>query len=279
MKKFLSKLIPRFYGFYFNVLSLFNRQKTAQKAFDVFCTIRKGRITDRQKPYLDSAKMTIENAAGHQVQLYHWPGKGDTVLLVHGWESNAFRWRNLIQKLQTSDLNIIAFDAPGHGNSSGHQLYVPLYSDCLQVLIEKYQPTSLVGHSVGGMTLLYNDYYHQNEGVEKMVTIGSPSEFKEIMANYQNILGFNGRVLAALDLYIQKRFNIRIKDFSSSRFVQNNTKKGLLFHDRFDAIAPYHASEQVHSHWKNSTLVSTEGLGHSMHQSEVNDKIVSFLAS
>ncbi|HAF77707.1 MAG TPA: alpha/beta hydrolase, partial [Maribacter sp.] len=59
---------------------------------------------------------------------------------------------------------------------------------------------------------------------------------------------------------------------------ENNTKKGLLFHDRFDKIAPYHASVDVHKHWKGSEFISTEGFGHSMHQDEVNDKIISFLA-
>ncbi|MFT6934887.1 MAG: hypothetical protein ACJAUQ_001278, partial [Maribacter sp.] len=31
--------------------------------------------------------------------------------------------------------------------------------------------------------------------------------------------------------------------------------------------------------WKGSRLISTEGLGHSMHQDEVNEQIITFLAS
>ena len=61
--------------------------------------------------------------------------------------------------------------------------------------------------------------------------------------------------------------------------MQTNTKKGLLFHDRFDSITPYHASEQVHAAWKDSALITTEDLGHSMHQNEVNDQIIAFLTS
>jgi pimeloyl-ACP methyl ester carboxylesterase len=44
-----------------------------------------------------------------------------------------------------------------------------------------------------------------------------------------------------------------------------------------DTITPYHASVQLHENWKGSILISTEGLGHSMHQDDVNDQIVSFL--
>lgn len=277
MKKLISKILPPLYGQYFNMVSLFNQKKAAKSAFNLFCTIRKGRVNEKQKPFLDKAKSSIEEAAGHHIQVYRWHGSAETVLLVHGWESNSFRWRNLIQKLRESDFNILAFDAPGHGYSSGNQLYVPLYSECLQVMIEKYRPKYLVGHSVGGMTLLYNDFKHQNPEIDKMVTIGSPSEFEEIMAHYQSLLGFNKRVMRSLDDYIFNRFNMYIADFSSSKFVTSNTKKGLLFHDRLDAIAPYHASQKVHRDWKDSQLITTEGLGHSMHQEEVNHQIVDFL--
>ncbi|TAI49611.1 alpha/beta fold hydrolase [Flagellimonas allohymeniacidonis] len=277
MKKLLTKIIPRIYGKYFNLLVVFDTKRTAQKAFNTFCKIRKGRVTEQQKPFLEAAKKEVEAAAGHQIQVYEWQGSKPTVMLVHGWESNSFRWRNLIKKLQEADFHIIAFDAPGHGYSTGHQLYVPLYSECLQALIEKHQPQFLVGHSVGGMTLLYNDFKNQNEFIQKIVTIGSPSEFHEIMTHYQGFLRFNDKVLNALDAFIQSKFDMRIKDFSSSKFVATNTKKGLLFHDRLDLIAPYHASEQVHQNWKGSQLVSTEGLGHSMHQEEVNNQIIQFL--
>nr|WP_299339277.1 alpha/beta hydrolase [Allomuricauda sp.] len=277
MKKLLAKILPRMYGQYFNLLVLFNKKKCAEAAFYTFCTIRKGRVKKEQESYLEAAKKDILEVVGHKIQVYEWPGSKETVLLVHGWESNSFRWRNLIKKLQAADFNIIAFDAPGHGHSTGKYLYVPLYSDCLQVIIEKYQPKYLVGHSVGGMTLLYNDFQHQNAKIEKMVTIGSPSEFYEIMDHYQGFLKFNDKVMQALDAYIFERFEMHIKDFSSSRFVLTNTKKGLLFHDKLDLIAPYHASEKVHKDWKGSHLVSTEGLGHSMHQKEVNNQIVDFL--
>jgi alpha-beta hydrolase superfamily lysophospholipase len=41
------------------------------------------------------------SVAAHHIQTYHWKeSEGPTVLLCHGWESNAFRWRNLIEKLQ-----------------------------------------------------------------------------------------------------------------------------------------------------------------------------------
>jgi len=97
------------------------------------------------------------------------------------------------------------------------------------------------------------------------------------MNTYQNILKFNARVLKSLESYIKKRFGFYIQEFSTAAFVQTNTKKGLLLHDRLDEIAPFSDSENVHKNWKNSTLITTEGLGHSMHQEHVNNQILRFL--
>ncbi len=213
----------------------------------------------------------------HAIQIYHWHGAGETVLLVHGWESNTFRWRNLIAKLKAADFNIMAFDAPGHGYSTGHKLHVPLYAKVLRNIIEKYRPTHLVSHSVGGMAVIYNENTNPSFSVEKIVTVASPSEFYEIMNHFQNLLKFNNRVMSALDDYVLDSFGFRIREFSTSEFVRTNTKKGLLFHDKLDKITPYHASQNVHANWDGSRLISTKGLGHSMHQDEINDTIIGFL--
>jgi len=277
MKKLLNKIIPLAYGQYYNAYTLIAPKKAAENAFHVFCTVRKGRVGPEQAEYLDGSKLNIENIAGHKVQSYHWPGNKETVLLVHGWESNTFRWRNLIKKLREADFNIIAFDAPSHGYSSGKHLYVPLYEEAVNYMVKKYNPKHLIGHSVGGMTIIYNQYKNPSDEVEKMVTIGSPSEFHEIMEHFQDLLKFNNRVMKHLDRYILDRFGFKIDEFSTSKFAQSLSKKGLLFHDKHDNITPYHASVAVNKNWKDSTLVSTEGLGHSMHQDDVNNQIVSFL--
>lgn len=277
MKKHNYNILPVAYGQYFNLYTLLAPKIAADKIFHFFCKVRKGRVLPQQAPYLDKAKHQLEHIAGHRIQSYRWPGHKATVLLVHGWESNTFRWRNLITKLKAAHFNIIAFDAPAHGYSSGEFLYVPLYEEVLHHLIKKYDPQHLIGHSVGGMTVLYNEFKNPNPNVKKIVTLGTPSELYSIMERFQNTLKLHKRVMRTLDKYMLNRFGLRIREFSVPAFAQSNTKKGLLFHDTLDPITPYHASVQIHNHWQGSTLISTEGLGHSMHQEEVNDQIVEFL--
>lgn len=273
----LRRLVARSYGLYFNILVLIAPKRAAKKAFLTFCKVRKGRVKPVQQAYLKAARHQKVSVAGHQVQTYHWPGAGDKVLLIHGWESNAFRWRNLIAHLQEGGFDIVAFDAPAHGDSTGSYLHVPLYTECVEHLVGLYEPRHIIGHSVGGMTALYHAHRHPNEKVEKIVTIGSPSEFYEIMEEYQRIIRFNDRVMRSLDQFIYEEFGFHVHEFSTSRFAADNNKKGLLLHDRKDTIAPFHASRKVHEAWRDSILIPTEGLGHSMHQDGVNQEIVAFL--
>lgn len=279
MKKLLNKYIPRLYGAYFNTFALFSKKKAAEKAFRLFCTPRKGRVSPNQVGFLKNAEHSVEAINGHQVQTYRWAGTGATILLLHGWESNTFRWRILVEFLQQHNYNLVAFDAPAHGKSSGTEFNVPLYTECVEHMMKLHAVNHIIAHSIGGMAALYHQYKNQNSSVSKIVTIGSPSELKEIMRHYERTLNYNQSVKLALASYFENRFGFAIKDFSTTQFVKFIKTKGLLIHDELDRISPIISSERVHAEWKNSSLIKTKGLGHSMHQPEVNDFILDFLNS
>ncbi len=274
---FLKNVLATTYGKWFNLVALFNPAYAGKLAFETFIKVRKGKVQPEQQPYLDEARHSVEIVNGSRIQTYQWPGTGPRVLLIHGWESNSFRWRKLIEVLRNDNFHVIAFDAPAHGYSTGKILHVPLYGECVEHMVKQFEPKYVIGHSMGGMTALYHAHRHPNESVEKVVTIGSPAEFEAIARSYQQMLGFNDRVLNAFDRVIYDEFGYHIHEFATPEFIRGNPKKGLLLHDRLDQIAPFHASEKVHQAWENSTLVPTEGLGHSMHQEDVNRQIVEFL--
>ncbi|MEB8344913.1 alpha/beta hydrolase [Flavobacteriaceae bacterium KMM 6898] len=279
MEKMIYKYLALAYGQYFNMLALISKRKAAKKAFTLYCSPRKGKVLPHQKEYLDAAKHQVIHAANVEIQTYHWSGTNETVLLLHGWESNVFRWKILIEKLQEANFNIIALDAPGHGNSSGNILNVPLYTECTNVAIGTYNPSYVIGHSMGGMTTIYNQYKYPNADIKKLVSLGSPSELSEMMDHYQNLLSFNDTVLSELEKYIKEQYEIEVHNFSAARFSESIEQKGFIVHDELDLIAPYSAAEKIHGQWKNSSLFKTSGLGHSLHQEEVNQKIIDFLKS
>ena len=256
MKRILNSILPKIYGAYFNSIALYSRKVAAKKAFDLFCSPRKGKVLAHQKKFLDAALLKKVEVDGVQFQSYRWNGDRDTVLLLHGWESNSFRWRNLISFLQNERFDIIALDAPAHGYSSGTIFNAPLYVKGMRPLIEQYKPKHIVAHSIGGMTAL------------------------SIIANgYQNILGLNKKVMEAMEALFLDLFGLPMNDFSTAKFAEHIAIKGLLIHDSFDMVTPVTGSEKVHRSWKESTLIKTKNLGHSLHQVEVSKAVIDFLKS
>jgi len=277
MQQQFKRILPKLIGTTYNATALFHPRLAANWAFLTFCRIRNGSVRPEQVDFLKSAKQLKRKIVNLDIQEYQWEGSGDTVILVHGWESNAARWRNLISMLVEADFNIIAFDAPGHGRSGGKFLNVVLYGACLEALLQIHKPAHLVGHSVGGMTILFNEFERPNPNVKRIVTTGAPSEFYEIMEEYKAVLGLNDRMMRAFDRLVLEKFGYSIREFSTTTFAAHNKKNGLLIHDKQDRVAPYHGSVNVHKAWKGSRLISTEGYGHSLHQEDVNLAIVDFL--
>ena len=88
---------------------------------------------------------------------YLTAGKGEPVLLLHGWGSSLEPYRRLIDLLSTKYF-VIALDMPGFGKTEeppcpwGVDEYVDFVLDFLQAF--DIQKLSLVGHSFGGRVII-----------------------------------------------------------------------------------------------------------------------------
>ena len=278
MKKFLNKAVPKTVGALLNTSSIISSKYAAAKALSLFATPRKGLINKYQEHFLNTSKRIPLNYNGFSIMTYHWPGDNKTILLSHGWESNASRWRKLIELLQLQNYNIVALDAPAHGNSESKEFNAVLYSEYINVVCNQYEPEIMIGHSVGGMASVFYQNKYQLENLEKMVLLGAPSEFKTILKSYTDLLSYNDKVVRSLDKLIQDTFGAPPDDFSTAKFAQSlNDVKGLIIHDKKDKIISYSDAELIHKNFKNSQLISTSGFGHSLNNKEVYSHIVNFI--
>lgn len=277
MNKYLVKMLPKILGNYVNTLAIISPQAAAKKAFKIFSKPRRGKIGPHHegflKPNLEPA-IEINNL---KIQPYKWEGGEKTILLVHGWESHSHRWKEMIGRLKSENYTIIAFDAPAHGYSTGKYLYVPIYHEVLSEVLVRYQPDYMIGHSIGAMTILFNQSQTDTYKPEKLVVLGAPDRLDSILIDYQRILKLNDRVMQALENYFQKRFNFKTADFSSSVFAKNIKTPALIIHDKDDTITPFSGSKSIHATYKNSEFIETKGLNHSLYDPKVNDQIVDFL--
>lgn len=277
MKKIVKKVLPKLIGLQLNALYRINPQKALQKAYLLFCTPRRGEVKPIEEDFLNQAKREVLKICDRDIQTYHWPGKGKSILLVHGWESNSFRWKPLVEQLQLEEYNIFSLDAPAQGNSSGEIIQIPLYADCLQQVIERYRPEVLIGHSMGAMTCVYEQYCKVNRDIKEMVLLGSPSELHFLIDDFKRLLQLKPGFMAGFENFFKEKLGYRFDEFSIAKFAKDLPQKGLIIHDKNDKIAPFAASEAIHKNWENSTLHPTEGLGHGLNNAKVYHEILQFL--
>ncbi|WP_378183221.1 alpha/beta hydrolase [Aquimarina sp. SS2-1] len=277
MKETLKKYIPMLIGKQLLFLFFFNKKKALHKAFILFSTPLKGKVLPDQEYFLEEAEDEVISVNGSYLQTYRWANMGETILMVHGWESNSHRWKTLIEKLHQQNYNIIAFDAPGHGNSSGKRFNVPFYTECLQKMVELYRPNYIIGHSVGGMTTIFHQYKFPNPEIAKLVVLAPPTELEVIMKNYQNTLKLSDKFMKALSQYFKDKFGFHFEEFSVAEFAKNLNHSGLLIHDKYDDIAPYSGAQKIQKNWSNVKFITTEDFGHSLFFDEVDDMIIEFL--
>jgi predicted alpha/beta hydrolase family esterase len=288
MKKIQYLILTKSIGFYLNALSYFNLEKAKIQAYQLFSQPRKGKIKKEKLPKtLQSAAFETFEYHNEKFQAYIWKGtrgaaelsevNEDIILLVHGWESNASRWKKLLNYLKPLGKTIIAIDGPAHGLSEGKEFNAPKFAEYINIVTQKYQPKTIIGHSVGGAAVCFYLNKYKDKTIEKVILLGAPSDFKIIANNFVKLLSLNNRIKYKLEKYYLEKFSIDINEFSAHKFAQNFTQKALIAHDSEDKVVLIDEGRKYADAWKNAIYIETRGLGHSLHDADLYQKIVAFI--
>lgn len=183
----------------------------------------------------------------------------------------------MLPYLQKSGSTIIAIDAPAHGLSSGKEFNIPQYAAFIDILVGKFKPQYLIGHSLGGKTCLYYQSTYQNNSIEKTVLLGSPSDFNIILNNYIAMLSLNSKISRGLEAHYLNHFKLKLENFSGKVFAAAIPTKGFIAHDREDTVVLFEEGKKIASSWKDAVFIETSGLGHSMHSDDLYNKVSQFL--
>lgn len=277
MNKLLKKYLTLFVGKRLNLLYKYNPEKAAKKSFKLFMTPRKGGVRPDQKAFLDEAKAEEIEVDGLKIQSYFWPGGKKKVLLMHGWESNAARWRQLIAQLQTEHYTIISLDAPAHGNSEGKRSDVPLYGKAIEKLADEHKFQFAIGHSLGGLTLLYQLYKKPINSLEKIILLAPAVEMINLIYGFKNKLKLKPGLIEVMEELFEKEYGFNFSEFSMLKLMEDFSIPALFIHDKEDKIVRYKESVSLVEQWSNAELLLTKGLNHSLRGEKVNTMILNFL--
>lgn len=273
----MKNLLVKFVGSYINLISYISKTFAANKALNIFTKPRKGRILKYQVDFLDTAFNEELTYKDQQIMTYRWLGTKDTILLVHGWESNSHRWKPYVGELNKKGYSVVALDAPAHGRSGSKTFNALLFAEYINVAVKRFKPTIIIAHSIGGMATAAFQNKYKIESLEKIILLGAPSEFKDIISRYVTLLGYNNLVSKKLNQIIFNRFGMQANTISSAKLLKNTKTKGLIIHDKEDTIIPYNDALLLNNSYPNSTLITTEGFGHSLNDTSIREHIYNFL--
>jgi predicted alpha/beta hydrolase family esterase len=278
LKKSIRFIVVKSVGQYINLLLFVRPKKALHLSYALFSQPKIGRISKENIPSIlqDTHKETLHHNE-HHFQTYTWKGNDTKILLVHGWESNSARWGKLLPHLQQSGSTIIAIDAPAHGQSSGKEFNVPLYAEFINKAVEKYQPTIIIGHSIGGAACVYHQYLHPETSIEKMVILGAPSDLKTLLDNYIKMLSLNPKMFIHLEKHYLKNFNIKLDYFSGGDLAKEIKIEGIIAHDTTDTVVAFDEGKKIAANWENGRFITTKNLGHSMHDDDLYKEIYHYL--
>ena len=135
-----KQLVLKYVRTKFKILSSLSKKKAAEKAFEIFCTPQTR--TDKDLPAVFEKSEKIEfSFKGNIVRGYRWNHPAQKKLLIlHGFESSVINFDKYIEPLVKKGYEVLAFDAPAHGRSSGKTINAVVYKEFVQYICKNFGP-------------------------------------------------------------------------------------------------------------------------------------------
>ena len=272
--------IPRLFGTYYNVLALVDKKGSGLSLLHLLSKPRAGKILSYQQKFLNSStKHLLHTDSGINVQTYHWEGSGTKILLCHGWESNSWRWRKLINHLKSKNFYFIAMDGPAHGASGSDEANGIIYADMIDKVVSTYNPTVLIGHSFGGFGALYYLGHYPTSSIENLIVLASPDRWLDISDQFYKVLGVTKRVKAGVDQAFNRKYDNPQSYYGGANFAKGVKVPGLLIHDVGDVTNKIEEGRRIAENWQQCKMIETSGLGHSLQSPVVYDAIGDYVSA
>ena len=278
--KFTQKVAIGYVQTKFKLLSVISKKKTAEKAFVIFGT-----------PFMKSVrKAPVKNAETihfhfnqKKMNGYRWNHpQSKKVLILHGFGSAAHKFEDYATILVANGFEVLAFDAPAHGNSEGDTTNAIEYCAMIKEIMEKFGPIeNFIAHSFGGisLSLALEDVPH-NENT-RVVFIAPATETTSAVDGAFSMLKLkNEAVKNEFEKIIVKMTGKKIAWFSIRRAMDNIKASILWVHDEDDDITPWADALKVkEDNHPNIKFVLTKGLGHRKiyHDEGVKNMVKAFL--
>lgn len=247
-------------------------------AFRIFCTPELSQhrtadhdiLTARARFHLRNARWRVIPTQAGDVQTYVYDPDGKargTVLLVHGWTSEAAFMAAFTEPLRRSGMRVVAFDFPAHGLSPGRRTNL---ADCARAMLavcDHYGPIDgVVAHSFGGFVALLVaeggppiDHAHH---IGHFALISCPNKLSEVTRNFGKALNLNPHAQRVYERHLERVGHRPVETFSAAELLRNIDRPVAIIHGRDDDEVTFRNAEDIAAAHPGARLLPFAGLGH-----------------
>ncbi|MFY7840862.1 MAG: alpha/beta hydrolase [Lacibacter sp.] len=262
--KLAQKLVIGYYRTKLNLFAKLSKRKAAEKAFELFCTPY---TTNKKKApaVFEKAEKLHLNFEHYNLVGYRWNHpQTKKALILHGFSSTVKKFDHFVMPLVKKGYEVIAFDAPAHGDSSGKTINVYQYRETIKKVYERFGPIhSFIAHSFGGLALslfMEEQPYQENK---KLVLIAPATETESALNSFASVLKIDEEVKEEMRKIIFEKSGHTSDQISVRHAAQKIKAEVLWIHDEDDDVTPWADAAKVQQdNHPNFQFMLTKGLGH-----------------
>jgi esterase/lipase len=281
MTKLGLQIAIGYYRSKFKLFSVFSDKKAAALALDLFCTPQMRYRKPLPRIFEEAEKLSFTHY-GEIVTGYRWNQGGHRrVLIVHGFNSSVAKFDRYIRPLVNKGYEVLAFDAPAFGYSTGKKLNALVFRDMIIAIHEKYGPVkSFMGHSFGGLAISLAMEKIKHDEDYRVALIAPATETTTAVDFFFSFMKLNENIRREFEGLILQAEQKTYHWYSVSRAVENIKASILWCHDEDDNMTPWKDAQKVmdHNH-RHIEFILTKGLGHRRiyRDNKVSKAIIGFL--
>ena len=284
--KFKQRVILGYYKARIRTIGIVSPKKAASIAFDLFSTPFKSKLKRVVPPVFNKATPISIQQNKLTIRGFKWEStqpNAKIILIAHGFSSYAYKFDKYVIALRKEGFEVLAFDAPAHGNSDGKKINALIYRDTILSIEKKFGPLfGIIAHSLGGLAASLAVELLDNQEKRKLVLIAPATETKTAVKHFFTLIPSDPKIINAFNKHIEQIAKQPISYFSVARVARTTTAKILWVHDQDDNVCTFNDVKPLLTEQINGLeLFITKGLGHNKiyKVNSTKEKIIHFLTS
>lgn len=228
------------------------------------------RLARKARAKLAEAAREDLHVRGYRIASYRFAAplkaRKGTVLLVHGWTSAAAFMTAPVDHLLAAGYDVVAFDMPAHGKSSGRRAEL---MDCVLAMVavaNRHGPIDqVIAHSFGGpvSTLaVASELSPALSSQTRLLFIASPNRLADVTEQFSRAIGLTREAQQIFETKVIEPFGVDVEDMDGNLVLADCSNPLTILHSRDDEEVAYAAAEKFAQIGSHVELYPLDGLGH-----------------